>query len=91
MSIRIYETETGRLLRILPPPAVELIALAYSPDGTRLAWADRRYVRVLDSTSGKPSEFAAKYGWKNDPAKASPPAGGKPPAAQTQPTQPANE
>lgn len=39
----------------------------------------------------KPSEFAAKYGWKNDPAKASPPAGGKPPAAQTQPTQPANE
>lgn len=53
MSIRIYETETGRILRILPPPAVELIVLAYSPDGTRLAWADRRYVRLLDSASGK--------------------------------------
>jgi hypothetical protein len=39
----------------------------------------------------KPSEFAARYGWKNDPAKARPPAGGKPPAAQTQPTQPAHE
>jgi hypothetical protein len=33
----------------------------------------------------KPSEFAARYGWKNDPAKARP-AAGKPPTTQTQPT-----
>src|SRR5262245_11983883 len=62
-AVRVWDVETGKLLHDLPQSGFHAIpAVAYSPDGTRLAFACGKFVRVCESQSGKLlREMGAEY------------------------------
>jgi WD40 repeat protein len=58
-AVRLWDAHTGRLLRQLGDPAEQMMAVALSPDGRRLASggagaSGSGVVRVWDTTTGKP-------------------------------------
>jgi WD40 repeat protein len=79
-QVGLWEADTGRLRAVLVPLA-NPHGLALSPDGhyRGTPGLDEELVYVVQTDRGqetlRPQEFAARFGWKNDPARV--PLGGK--------------
>ncbi|HVA51324.1 MAG TPA: WD40 repeat domain-containing protein [Pirellulales bacterium] len=73
-GVRVIDTASGDLLATMRP-LPDRQAAVISPDGHYLGtpWAEEDLVYVVQTADGQellsPKEFAAKYGWKNDPSK----------------------
>jgi WD40 repeat protein/serine/threonine protein kinase len=71
-GVRVIDTTTGELLATMRPLRGGQCAVV-SPDGHYLGTklAEKELVYVVQTADGQellsPKEFAAKYGWKNDP------------------------
>jgi WD40 repeat protein len=62
-AVRVWDVETGRLVRELPSKTFVGVGLAFAPDGTRLAPADDEKVLVWDLATGKGRPlWAPKFG-----------------------------
>lgn len=53
-TVKVWNATTGQTILTLPDAHGQSYALAWSPDGTRLATSDGKLVRVWDAASGKP-------------------------------------
>jgi WD40 repeat protein len=76
-AIRIRHTEDGKLLRTIVTLRDKQYA-AISPDGhfSGSPGVEQEFVYVVQTDTGQetltPDEFAAKYGWENDPNRMNP-------------------
>lgn len=61
-EVRLWDAESGRLIRSFDPADNEIEALAISPDGSRIAYAiEYGALTILDSTTGDELAVAVSY------------------------------